>query len=131
MKQCVCLLLRNADGKFLLQMRDNNPGIYSPLMWDFFGGGVEEGEDVVLAAKRELLEELGIDANPEDFIQIGHLEHREVDEYLVSFTPTVNWGQFKVYEGAGAAFFPREDFAKIPVTSVVKVLTETLLAQGN
>ena len=130
MKQCACLLLRNAEGKFLLQMRDNNPGIYSPLQWDFFGGGVEEGEEIVQAAKRELLEELGIDANIEDFIPVGHIEHREVEEHLVSFTPMVEWGQFKVFEGAGAAFFPREDFAKIPITNVVKVLMETFLSQG-
>ena len=115
----------------MLQMRDNNPGIHSPLQWDFFGGGVEEGEAIIQAAKRELLEELGIDANLEDFIPVGCIEHREVEEHLLSFTPRVEWGQFKVFEGAGAAFFLREDFLKIPITGVVKALTETFLAEGG
>ena len=126
-KQAVCLLIRNAEGKFLLHMRDNSPGIYAPLTWSFFGGGVDEGEEVVQAAKRELLEELGIDADMQDFIPMGSFEHREIDEHLVSFTPTVDWGQFKVFEGAGAGFFLREDFEKITTSSILKAHAEKFL----
>jgi len=28
------------DGRYLLHLRDDKPGIYSPDCWAFFGGGV-------------------------------------------------------------------------------------------
>ena len=46
-------------GKFLLQLRDNNPAITYPNNWVFFGGGVNHGEKHEDALKRELIEELG------------------------------------------------------------------------
>ena len=47
------------EEKFLLQLRDNNPNIFYPNTWAFFGGGVDAGEEHEEALKRELIEELG------------------------------------------------------------------------
>jgi mutator protein MutT len=47
------------EGKFLLQLRDNDPAIPYPNSWAFFGGGVDKGEKHKEAMKRELKEELG------------------------------------------------------------------------
>jgi len=47
------------EGKFLLQLRDNNPTIAYPNTWTFFGGGVDEGEKLEEALKWELKKELG------------------------------------------------------------------------
>lgn len=33
----------------------------SPLKWEFVGGKVEEGEDLILATQREFKEEIGVD----------------------------------------------------------------------
>ncbi len=49
------------DGRYLLQLRDNKPGIFLPGHWGLFGGGVEEGEQPVDALQRELNEELGLE----------------------------------------------------------------------
>ena len=46
------------DQKYLLQLRDNKPGILCPNTWTFFGGNVKNGEAFVEAMKRELTEEL-------------------------------------------------------------------------
>ena len=46
------------DQKYLLQLRDNKPGILCPNTWAFFGGDVKNGEGFVEAMKRELTEEL-------------------------------------------------------------------------
>lgn len=38
-----------------------------PGEWDFPGGGVDEGEDIIQAAARETLEEAGIAVDPKSF----------------------------------------------------------------
>lgn len=47
------------DGKILMQLRDNKPGIVFPGQWGFFSGAVEDGETPLECAKREIYEELG------------------------------------------------------------------------
>ncbi len=44
--------------QFLLQLRDNSPGIVYPNQWSFFGGGIESEETPWQALQRELEEEL-------------------------------------------------------------------------
>ena len=53
-------VILHQHGKALLQHRDEDPGIRFPGWWAIFGGHVEEGEDPEAAARREILEELGL-----------------------------------------------------------------------
>lgn len=46
------------DGRYIMQLRDNIPGIFYPNHWGCFGGAVDSGESPLSALKRELLEEL-------------------------------------------------------------------------
>ena len=48
----------NADGKILLQQRDDRPDLTYPGYWTTFGGKVEDGETPDEALHRELLEEI-------------------------------------------------------------------------
>lgn len=57
-----CVVL-NKQGKFLLLQRSKNDS-YDPMMWEFPGGKLEEGEDVSQALEKEILEEAGIIVNP-------------------------------------------------------------------
>ncbi len=43
---------------FLMQLRDNIPGIVYPGCWGFFGGHIEPGETPETALRRELEEEI-------------------------------------------------------------------------
>jgi 8-oxo-dGTP pyrophosphatase MutT (NUDIX family) len=52
-------LLTDAAGRYLLQIRDDKPGILHPGAYGLFGGGIEPGEDAVEAMARELEEEIG------------------------------------------------------------------------
>jgi 8-oxo-dGTP diphosphatase len=52
------LIYRN-DGRILLQQRDYASGLPFPGFWTFFGGLVEQGENLRNALERELREELG------------------------------------------------------------------------
>lgn len=57
------LLLCPATGRALLQHRDRNSD--SPLTWGTFGGGVDEGEQLKQALKRELQEECAFEGEME------------------------------------------------------------------
>ena len=55
----VAVAILEQDGKFLMQLRDDNPQILYPGHWCFFGGHLEPGESAAIAVQRELLEEIG------------------------------------------------------------------------
>ena len=44
--------------EYLLQLRDDHPGIFYANQWSFFGGGLEIGETPWQTLQRELFEEL-------------------------------------------------------------------------
>lgn len=46
------------DGRYLMQLRDDIPGIFYPDHWGLFGGAIEKDEDFEQALLRELSEEL-------------------------------------------------------------------------
>jgi 8-oxo-dGTP pyrophosphatase MutT (NUDIX family) len=52
------------DDRYLMQLRDDKPGIFFPDHWGLFGGASEPGEDLAAALRRELLEELGYQIGP-------------------------------------------------------------------
>jgi 8-oxo-dGTP pyrophosphatase MutT (NUDIX family) len=53
--------------EYLLQLRDNKPGIYFPAHWGCFGGAIEPHETCEQALVRELHEELAITLEPTSF----------------------------------------------------------------
>ncbi len=61
------VLLEHQDGKISLQLRDDFPHIGHPNHWGIFGGAVEDGEDGMTAALREIEEELAVQLNPAKF----------------------------------------------------------------
>lgn len=55
---CAAALLVTADGRYLMQLRDDKPEILLPDHWALFGGTVDPGEAGEAAIRRELEEEL-------------------------------------------------------------------------
>ncbi len=55
----VAAILVLEDGRYVVQLRDNNPLIWFPKHWGCFGGGIDQGETAEEALIRELMEELG------------------------------------------------------------------------
>ena len=48
------------DGAYVLQLRDDIPGVAARGMWALFGGALEDGELPEVGLRREILEELAI-----------------------------------------------------------------------
>jgi 8-oxo-dGTP pyrophosphatase MutT (NUDIX family) len=58
---CAAALLVCGD-LYLMQLRDDKPGILLPCHWALFGGSLDPGEDAAAAMRRELAEELELPA---------------------------------------------------------------------
>ena len=56
--EAAAALIVTPDGRYLLQHRDDKPGIFFPGWWGTFGGALDPGEDAEAALRRELAEEL-------------------------------------------------------------------------
>ncbi|WP_186332297.1 NUDIX domain-containing protein [Bordetella genomosp. 13] len=116
----ISILVRDRLGRSLLQMRDSAAPI-GPLAWSFWGGAVEPADaDHRHTASRELQEELGIAALPADFIEIGRRTGSDGQEAPLMLLPRpVEWGDFRVMEGAGAGYFHLAEIRQLPVTRSV------------
>ena len=62
----------DADNRILLTLRAPTKGMY-PNYWEFTGGSGVSGEDSLASARRELLEETGIDCPCDRLILLGTL----------------------------------------------------------
>ncbi|MBI2895862.1 MAG: (deoxy)nucleoside triphosphate pyrophosphohydrolase [Deltaproteobacteria bacterium] len=78
----VVAALIEAGGKYLITQR--RPTAVLPLLWEFPGGRVEDGEDDATALKREMSIRLGADVEVGQLISfVSHpYEHYTVDLYL-------------------------------------------------
>lgn len=77
----------NDKGEYLIQRRA--PTVqWSPNLWAATGGSAVSGEDALTAALRELREELGYDAAPEEITLMAHL--RRSNSFCSVFTIRLN-----------------------------------------
>lgn len=60
-QDAVAAIILVGGERYLLQHRDDKPGIWYPDHWGCFGGGLDPGETPEDALRRELSEELGLD----------------------------------------------------------------------
>ena len=107
------LIIENAEGEILLQLRDDKPGLEYPNCWGTFGGQVEEGETPQEALIREIGEELDYDVESPELYHVYSFDGYDIYMFsTIDKKTTLN--DFDVREGQRAEFFSREAAAKIP-----------------
>ena len=93
----VAIAILPADGKFLMQLRDNIPTILYPGLWGLFGGHIEAGETPEIAVKREIMEEIGYQImEPQKF---GCYSDNRVIRHVFYAPLTVDIGKLVLGEG--------------------------------
>ena len=111
------------DGRYLLQLRDDIPGIFYPGHWGCFGGAIGRGETPLQALRRELAEELEFssDAGEEfvsfdfDLTRIG--QGRKFRAYFEFVVSAERIARFVLHEGAAMRTFTADElFALSNVT---------------
>ena len=73
-------MLEKEGGRYLITQR--RPGASLPLLWEFPGGRVQEGESDAEALARELNEEMGVRVRVGE--QVMHLRH-DYPDYEIDF----------------------------------------------
>jgi 8-oxo-dGTP diphosphatase len=94
----VAIAILYQEDKFLMQLRDNIPGIVYPGYWGLFGGHIEPGETPDVAVKREVLEEITYTLPPyfefrcyADDVAIRHVFHAPLLVELNQLTLNEGW----------------------------------------
>jgi len=110
----------NAEGKILLQLRDDRPDLNYPNCWTTLGGAVEAGETFDEAIRRELLEEIEIDLP----VQLWKTQNYPVElrgrSYIVDICTYVGRidlpvSEIKLNEGQALGYFALADLDTIQI----------------
>lgn len=114
------------DGKLLLVQRGREPG---RGLWAVPGGKVRHGEPMREAARREVIEETGLEVEVGDVVWVG--EHIEGGHHivLVDFAGSVTGGELHAADDADdARWVPLHEARDHPLTLTMYDLVDTLLA---
>jgi 8-oxo-dGTP pyrophosphatase MutT (NUDIX family) len=102
------------DGTYLLQHRDDIPGIWYPDHWGCFGGAVDEGEEPVAALRRELREELELEFGEAEYFTRFDFDLRRLGagryyrNYYVVRVRREQQARLVLHEGQAVKAFPGE-----------------------
>jgi 8-oxo-dGTP pyrophosphatase MutT (NUDIX family) len=120
----VAAILLDPEGRYLLQRRDDIPGIWFPGHWGFFGGAIESGEAPVAATLRELAEEIGIALAPSRLATFLRMDFdlegvgRRERHFFTATLAADELPRLVLGEGAEMRWFAgAEALAALPVTS--------------
>ncbi|MEH2278612.1 MAG: NUDIX hydrolase [Nostoc sp.] len=103
----VAIAILYQKNKFLMQLRDNIPGILYPGYWGLFGGHIEPDETPDLAVKREILEEIGY--NLPSFVEFGCYFDERVVRHVFHAPLLVELNQLVLNEGWDMGLLTLED----------------------
>ncbi|MEB3830411.1 NUDIX hydrolase [Phormidium sp. CCY1219] len=106
----VALAILYREGQFLLQLRDNIPGIVYPGYWGLFGGHLEPGETPEMTLKRELQEEIGY--LPPQVWEFGSYQTPEVVRHVFHAPLTVGLDELVLNEGWDMGLWTPEDIRR-------------------
>jgi 8-oxo-dGTP pyrophosphatase MutT (NUDIX family) len=124
------LIYAPLSDRFLLQKR--GPRVEDAGQWDYFGGGVDPGENVFQGAVRELEEEGGITVSTDDLFPMaifGKDMSKKLGGYHIfvvivedEIQPNLNYDADAHDEVAGAKWLGQDELSKAPIHKRVSTL---------
>jgi 8-oxo-dGTP pyrophosphatase MutT (NUDIX family) len=103
----VALAILYSGDRFLMQLRDNIPGILYPGCWGFFGGHLEPGETPEAAMQRELIEEISY--APPSFAKFRCYADTKAIRHIYHAPLTVGLDRLVLQEGWDLGFLTPEE----------------------
>ncbi|MBM4777367.1 MAG: (deoxy)nucleoside triphosphate pyrophosphohydrolase [Archangiaceae bacterium] len=120
-------MLEQEPGRYLITQRSKNSSL--PLLWEFPGGRVNDGEDDVTALRRELKKRLGLDVIVGEQAMSTHHEYPSYDIAFHVFscrlaTPgqTVSHAKVNDHRGVGLAEMGQFQFPDADARTLAKLL---------
>lgn len=115
-----------SDGSILLIQRGHEPG---KGLWAVPGGKVTHGESLRAAARREALEETGLDVEVGEALWVGEQIDDSHHIVLIDFAATVLGGELAAADDADdARWVPLAEAEDYPLTATMYDLVDTLRA---
>ncbi|MCA9632714.1 MAG: (deoxy)nucleoside triphosphate pyrophosphohydrolase [Myxococcales bacterium] len=116
------------DGKYLITQR--RPAAVLPLLWEFPGGKVEEGESDSDALKREVRHRLGVEVAPGSMISfVSHpYERYTIDLYL--YECVITSGEPQELNVEAFRWVTSAEFDQYPFTPADEASMNALLGLG-
>lgn len=103
----VAIAILYQNQQFLMQLRDDIPGIFWPGHWAFFGGHLDPGETPEAAMIRELQEEIAY--SPPQVKLFERYEDVQVIRHVFYAPLTVPISELELNEGWDLGLFSLED----------------------
>ncbi|MEZ4370912.1 MAG: (deoxy)nucleoside triphosphate pyrophosphohydrolase [Polyangiaceae bacterium] len=116
------------DGKYLITQR--RPAAVLPLLWEFPGGKVEDGESDSDALKREVMHRLGVEVAPGSMISfVSHpYERYTIDLYL--YECVITSGEPQELNVESFRWVTSSEFDQYPFTPADEASMNALLGLG-
>jgi len=123
-----------ADGRVLLQMRDDIEGIIKPGKWCFFGGGIEGDETPQVAAQREFAEETGYEFDvgafePRYTVLNGGPAWGQLYVFILQFDRSVS--DLKLHEGSGFGCCTQAQAEKLDLIWYIRDVLDVFWQNSN
>jgi 8-oxo-dGTP pyrophosphatase MutT (NUDIX family) len=103
----VALAMLHRDDRWLMQLRDDIPGIIAPGCWGLFGGHLDSGETPEQALRRELLEEISWQPSRLDYVMEHCIPRRTAHVFRGELSVPIT--ELNLLEGQDMALVSAED----------------------
>jgi len=123
----VALAMLQRDGRWLIQLRDENPTTVAPGCWGLFGGHLEPGETPEQALRRELLEEISWQPPDLELVMVHPIHRRTAHVFRGELSVPLE--QLQLLEGQDLGLVSPEDLLMGSIWST-KLAADRPLADG-